>query len=220
MTFEPTTLLDVYHVLHDTWGPQHWWPGETPLEVSVGAILTQNTAWANAEKAIQTLRQADALNLHVLHHVAVDQLEDWIRSAGTFRVKAKRLRAFTTLVVEEFDGSLNKLLDEPKDVLRNLLLNVHGIGPETADCIVLYAAHQPQFVVDAYTRRFMARHGWLRGFESYDKVADMFVMQLPADVGLYNEYHALIVRLGKEYCRTNPVCESCPLRHFLPDNRA
>lgn len=186
----------------------------------MGAILTQNTSWANAEKAIQRLRQADALHLPILHEVAMDRLEDWIRSAGTFRVKAKRLRAFTTLIVEEFDGSLDKLLQEPKEALRNLLLNVHGIGPETADCIVLYAAHQPQFVVDAYTRRFMVRHGWLRGFESYDKVASMFVMQLPTDVGLYNEFHALVVRLGKEHCRTNPVCEGCPLRRFLPDDKA
>lgn len=220
MNFKPAPLMDVYDALLHQWGHQNWWPGDTPLEIAVGAILVQNTAWTNVEQAIENLHTADALRLPVLHEAPLDQLQAWIRPAGTYRIKAQRLRAFTTLVMDHFDGRLESLLNLPRTDLRNLLLTVHGIGPETADSIVLYAAGRPQFVVDAYTRRFMKRHRWLRGTESYDKVAEMCTQQLPQNADLYNEFHALIVRLGKDHCRSEPRCDTCPLRSYLPKDGA
>jgi len=220
MNFKPMPLADIYEALFQAWGHQHWWPGETPLEVAVGAILVQNTAWTHVEKAIRNLRDADALGLPAIHEAPLPQLQAWIRPAGTYRIKAQRLRAFTTLVMDHFDGRLENLLVLPVADLRKLLLTVHGIGPETADSIMLYAAGQPQFVVDAYTRRFMKRHRWLRGTESYDKIAEMCTQQLPREADLYNEFHALIVRLGKDHCRSQPQCDMCPLQSFLPKDGA
>lgn len=211
-----STLRRVYIRLYRRWGPQFWWPGRTRLEIAVGAILTQNTAWSNVEKAISRLRKAKALNLPRLHGASLDTLAEWIRPAGYFRVKARRLRAFTTMVHERFGGDLRKLFALETDALRRTLLEVNGIGPETADSIVLYAGWRPVFVVDAYTRRFMARHGWIRRDATYDDIARVFTESLPCDVHLFNEYHALIVALGKYLCRPNPRCEECPLRDLLP----
>lgn len=182
----------------------------------VGAILTQNTAWINVEKAIDRLRREDRLTVRGVHDADPDQLAEWIRPSGYFNLKARRLRALTTLVVEVYGGSEARLLALPTDRLRAVLLSVWGVGPETADSIVLYAAGRAVFVVDAYTRRFMERHGWLHGGESYDAVADLFTRALPEDAECFNEFHALIVRLGKERCRPRPICDGCPLQPWLP----
>ena len=208
-------LNAVFRVLLKHFGPQHWWPGRTRLEVCVGAILTQNTAWTNVEHAIRNLRRAHVLNLPALHAAPLPQLAAWIRPAGYFNVKARRLRAFTTLVTERFGGRLEKLLALPAAQLRAALLAVNGIGPETADSIVLYAARRPVFVVDAYTRRFLHRHRWISATATYDEIATMFTTRLPRDEKLFNEFHALIVALGKNYCRTRPLCDKCPLRRWL-----
>lgn len=207
-------VREIYRALFDAWGPQHWWPGRARLEIMVGAILTQNTAWSNVERAIRRLRQFRALRLSGLHEAPMDRLADWIRPAGFFRVKAKRLRAFTSAIEQRFGGDLRRLFRVETLPLRAWLLGIHGIGPETADSILLYAAGRPVFVVDAYTRRFMIRHGWIGAKASYDDVAKVFTGALPREAALYNEYHALIVALGKQYCRARPRCEGCPLRRW------
>jgi endonuclease-3 related protein len=211
----PLPLAEVFRVLLEHFGPQHWWPGRTRLEVCVGAILTQNTAWTNVEHAIRNLRRARALNLPALHTAPLPHLAAWIRPAGYFNIKARRLRAFTTLVAERFGGKLEKLLALPTAELRATLLGVNGIGPETADCMVLYAARRPVFVVDAYTRRLLHRHGWCAAKAGYDELAALFTTALPHDEQLFNEFHALIVALGKNYCRTRAECAKCPLRRWL-----
>jgi endonuclease III related protein len=207
-------LLPVYRRLYTAFGPQHWWPGRTRLEIIVGAILTQNTAWSNVEKAIARLRRARALNVRALHGAPLARLADWIRPAGYFRVKARRLRAFTAMLTARHGGDLRRLFRLPTAALRRELLAVNGIGPETADSILLYAAGRPVFVVDAYTRRFMMRHGWIGADAGYDDVARVFTERLPRSARLYNEYHALIVALGKNFCRPRPRCGECPLRRW------
>jgi len=209
-------LTTVYRLLFEAWGPQYWWPGRTRLEIVVGAILTQNTAWTNVEKAIRRLRKARALNLRRLHAADLKTLADWIRPAGYFNVKARRLRAFTQVMFDRFGGDLRRLFALETPVLREVLLGVNGIGPETADSILLYAGSRPVFVVDAYTRRFMMRHGWLGAGATYDDIARIFMGRLSGDAALYNEYHALIVALGKDLCRPTPRCSECPLRPLLP----
>jgi endonuclease III related protein len=212
-------LMEVYRRLLAAWGRQGWWPGRTRLEIAVGAILTQNTAWTNVEKAIRRLRRAHALNLPTLHAAPLDQLAEWIRPAGYFRVKARRLRAFTTLVTDQFGGDLRRLFALDTESLRQTLLSVNGIGPETADSILLYAGERTVFVVDAYTRRFLTRHEWLRAKATYDEVAHVMMTGVPRDVSVYNEYHALVVSLGKNFCRPAPRCSECPLRRWLPRGR-
>lgn len=209
-------LKQVYKALLNYYGPQRWWPGRTRLEVIVGAILTQNCAWANVEKAIRRLRREKALNLRTLNEVDESRLAEWIKPSGYFNVKARRLRAFTTMVKNQFDGKLDKLLALETGPLRKTLLAVNGIGPETADSILLYAARRPVFVVDAYTRRFLLRHGWIKESATYDDIAALFTRPLPAEEVLFNEYHALVVALGKHHCKTKPDCDTCPLRRWLP----
>jgi len=209
-------LMAVYRDLYSAWGPQHWWPGRTRFEIVVGAILTQNTAWTNVEKAIRRLRDERALNPERLHHADLRTLAGWIRAAGYFNVKARRLRAFTDLLFGRFGGKFNRLFALDTPALRETLLSVNGIGPETADSIILYAAHRPQFVVDAYTRRVLVRHGWIHPDATYDDMARLFMRTLPRDTQLYNECHALLVHLGKYHCKPQPQCESCPLKHRLP----
>jgi endonuclease-3 related protein len=211
--------MDVYRLLFARWGPQYWWPGRTRLEIIVGAILTQNTAWANVEKAIRRLRKARALNIRRLHAADLKTLADWIRPAGYFNVKARRLRSFTQMMFDRFGGNLRRLFALETPALREVLLGVNGIGPETADSILLYAAGRPVFVVDAYTRRFMMRHGWIGAEATYDDIARFFTERISRDAVLYNEYHALIVALGKNLCRPKPRCEECPLRSRLPGRR-
>ena len=201
----------VYAALLRRWGPQRWWPARTRPEMIIGAILTQHTAWPNVERAIARLRAAGALRFDRLHAAPLAVVERWIQPSGTFRVKARRLRAFTDRLYADHRGSLDRLFRLPTPALRAWLLAVPGIGPETADCILLYAARRPAFVVDAYTRRVVERHGWGPPGEPYDTVAQRFTDRLPADAPLFNEYHALLVRLGKSHCKARPICAGCPL---------
>ncbi len=207
--------MDIYRALYRRWGDQYWWPGLTRFEVIVGAILTQNTAWTNVEQAIKRLRREKVLTLRKLHETDTQTLAGWIKPAGYFNIKARRLHAFTSMVYDRFGGRLDRLWKLEDKTLRRELLSVKGIGPETADSILLYAAGRPYFVVDAYTRRFMKRHGWISGSEKYDEIAMIFTESIPGDPKIYNEYHALIVRLGKTNCRTRPDCGTCPLQKWL-----
>ena len=218
MPKKPTAppLRAIYDALLAHFGPQRWWPARTRFEMMVGAILTQNTAWSNVERAMARLRAARALDPRRMHEAPLEVLADWIRPAGYFNVKARRLRAFTGWLIDKHDGSVARLFRTPPDRLREELLAINGIGPETADSILLYAGNHPVFVVDAYTRRFLQRHGWLTEGASYDAVAEVFTSRLPREVPLFNEFHALIVALGKTYCRPVPRCDACPLRKWLP----
>ncbi len=198
-----------YDALFARWGEQRWWPGRTRLEMMLGAILTQNTAWTNVEKAIARLRGNNALNLRALEKASHEQIAEWIRPAGYFNQKTGYIKGMIGKI-KSF-GTLNQLFALDTPTLRKELLSWKGIGPETADSILLYAAKRPVFVVDAYTKRFLSRHGWCDKKASYDSVAKLFTDNLPKDVQLYNEYHALVVRLCKEHCNTKPKCEGCPL---------
>lgn len=209
-------LRPAFDRLLRAFGPQHWWPGRTRFEMMAGAVLTQNTAWTNVGKAIANLRRARCLTPARMHALPLSDLAALIRPAGTFHVKARRLRALTGLVCDRFGGRLDRLFALGTTDLRAALLGTHGIGPETADCILLYAARRPVFVVDAYTRRVAMRHGWAAAGATYDDLAALFTASLPRDTALYNEYHALIVALGKQHCRPAPRCEGCPLRCMLP----
>ena len=204
-----------YDALFARWGEQHWWPAKTRLEMMLGAILTQNTAWTNVEKALINLRNNGALVLDVLEKTAREQLVEWIRPAGYFNRKADCIKGMAYIIHHRFNGSLDELFALDILPLRKELLSWKGIGPETADSILLYAGKRPVFVVDAYTKRFLSRHGWCDKKDSYDHIAQLFTENLPEDVQLFNEYHALIVRLGKAHCNTKPKCEGCPLKRFL-----
>lgn len=213
----PETLREVYELLLAQFGPQHWWPGETPLEVMAGAVLVQNTAWKNVEQAIANLRHADLLDAQRLHAMPTEELSELIRPAGYFRLKARRLQNLMELVVTQYDGSLDAMFSMGQHPLREQLLSVRGVGPETADSILLYAARMPAFVVDTYTARVLKRHGWIEGEAGYYDIQDLFERSLEEDVPMFNEYHALLVRVGKDFCRKRPKCESCPLFDVLPE---
>jgi endonuclease-3 related protein len=211
-------LRDVYDRLLAAFGPQHWWPGQSPFEVLVGAVLVQNTSWKNVERAIANLRDRDLLEPRALHGVPIEELEELIRPAGYFRVKARRLRHLLQFVVDRYGGSLEAMFSAGLATLREELLGVHGIGPETADSILLYAGGLPTFVVDAYTLRVLARHGWI-GFDAdYHQIQEHFEDSLEQDASLFNEYHALLVHVGKDYChKKKPECRECPLAALLPE---
>jgi len=204
-------LLEIYRRLYDVFGPRHWWPGETPFEVMAGAILTQNTSWTNVEKAIQRLKEKGCLDIARVHRLKKAQLAPMIKSSGYYRIKADRLKGFIDFVFKEYDGSIEKMGEEELPVLREKLLGIKGVGPETADSILLYGLRKPMFVVDAYTKRVLSRHGIITGKASYDAVQGLFMKHLPRDERLFNEYHALLVHLGKTFCRKKPKCEICPL---------
>ncbi len=212
-------LRDIFDRLSKAYGPQHWWPAETPTEVAIGAILTQNTAWRNVERAIANLRAADCLNWKALRDISEPALAKLIRPSGTFRVKASRLKAFVTELWESHQGSLEAMLDGEVELVRKRLLEIHGIGPETADAILLYSGQRPSFVVDAYTRRVLRRHFLIDGEPSYDTVRQLFHRSLPADARLFNEFHALLVTVGKQHCRSRAMCEGCPLEELRHDER-
>ena len=197
--------------LYRHFGPQKWWPAKTPFEVIVGAILTQNTSWSNVEKAIANLRKNNLLTPKALNAVPVPRLARLIRSSGYYNQKAKKLKNFTDFLFTDYGGRLDKMFKEDHLILRAKLLGVNGIGFETADSILLYAANMPMFVVDAYTRRILSRHGLVRPDATYGEIQDHFMDNLQNDPALFNEYHALIVRLGKEFCKTDPDCRDCPL---------
>ncbi|MEW6427421.1 MAG: endonuclease III domain-containing protein [Thermodesulfobacteriota bacterium] len=210
----PSRLTDIYTTLFAHFGPQHWWPGDTPIEITVGAILTQNTAWTNVERAIANLRDAGLLDFASLLALPTGELAQYIRPAGYYNLKAKRLHNLLAMVAARH-ADLDGFLSQDTESLRQALLAVNGIGPETADSIALYAAGKPLFVVDAYTHRILHRHGLAEEEADYHSLQERFMTELPPDPQLYNEYHALIVRLGKEYCRkSSPRCTGCPLEHL------
>ena len=205
------TLTEIYQLLFDHFGAQHWWPGETPFEIITGAILTQNTNWANVEKAITNLKSAGHLSPKQLYHLDLSQLAELIRPAGYYNIKAKRLKNFINWLFENHDGELKNLYCIDTDQLRAELLAVKGIGRETADSILLYALGRPVFVVDAYTARITLRHSLIEPDAHYEQLRELFESNLPQDTQLFNEYHALLVRLGKEFCRPKAKCACCPL---------
>ena len=205
-------LTAIYRRLLRRRGPAGWWPGETPFEVCLGAILTQNTSWTNVEKALAVLRERGLLAFTPLRALPAETLAPLIRSSGYFNVKARRLGEFLGFLAREYGGRVEDMAREEALVLREKLLAVAGVGRETADSIVLYAAGLPVFVIDAYTRRIFSRLGLIRGDEDYDEIRAMFERHLPRDAALYNDYHAQIVLLGKDVCRkTAPRCQVCPL---------
>jgi endonuclease III related protein len=214
----PGKIFQVHEHLSKALGPQHWWPGETPFEIMVGAVLTQNTNWQNVVRAIKNLREADLLDPQALYSVPREELEELLRPAGYFRVKAQRLRNLLQFLIERYDGSLEKMFRTPLTDLRAELLAINGIGPETADSILLYAGNLPTFVVDAYTHRVLARHGWIDFEADYHRIQDYLLSCLPQDAQLYNEFHAQFVHLGKHFCKkTGPKCRACPLFKMLPE---
>jgi len=204
-------LIDIYRRLFDRFGPQHWWPAEEPFEVIAGAILTQSAAWGNVEKAIANLKAAGALPPGKLRRLSLSRLARLVHPCGYYNAKALKLKSFAFWLGNHYDDDLNRLFACDTEELRQQLLSVHGIGQETADSILLYAADKPVFVVDAYTRRIFSRIGLTPAKDSYAGYQAFFMDNLPADVKLFNEYHALLVRLGKEVCRRRPICSQCCL---------
>jgi endonuclease-3 related protein len=205
-------LEEIFRRLLAHFGPQHWWPGETPFEVMVGAILTQNTNWQNVEKALANLKRAGVLSLPAMASLSVEELAEYIRPAGYYNIKAGRLRNLFTMIAEHWDNDLEYLLQQPTSVLREHLLSVKGIGPETADSMVLYAADQPIFVVDTYTHRILLRHEIIPEEYDYFQIQELFMDNLHEDAALFNEYHALLVQVGKHFCKkSKPQCGGCPL---------
>lgn len=206
-------LLAIYSKLYARFGPRKWWPAETDFEVMVGAILTQNTAWANVEKAILNIKKEKALSPKRLRDISLGRLRRLIKSSGFYNEKAKKLKNLTDFLFSSCNGRIDRLKLKNTRLLRKRLLEINGIGPETADSMLLYALGKPVFVVDAYTKRIFSRHGMVKKYASYGEVQDFFMNNLPTKRALYNEYHALIVELGKRYCKkTKPLCNSCPLR--------
>jgi len=205
----------IYRRLAKHYGSTGWWPGDSAFEVAVGAILTQNTAWTNVEKAIVNLKRGQLLTPKRIVAATDDALHDALRPSGYFRVKSVRLRSFCEHLIECHGASMKRMARVPLETLRPELLNVHGIGPETADDILLYACGKPVFVVDAYTRRFLHRHGHVDADIGYAELQNLFHDRLSSDVELFKEYHALIVYLGKDFCRPKPRCEECPLAPLL-----
>jgi len=204
-------LEEIYKRLLSRLGPQGWWPGRTQYEVIVGAVLTQNTNWTNVQKAINNLKKHRLLSPKRLKEIPLRKLASLIRPVGYFNIKAKRLKNFINFLFREYKGSVRKMFKEDSLSLRVKLLNVKGIGLETADSILLYAGEKPIFVVDAYTKRILYRHNLIDKRSDYSEIQNFFMDNLQQDTKLFNEFHALIVRLGKEICRVKPLCEMCPL---------
>lgn len=208
-------LLKIYDRLFEHFGPQSWWPGETQLEICVGAILTQNTAWANVEKAISNLKKENCLEFSRLKKIKIEKLASLIKPSGYFNVKAGRLKSFIDYFANQHDGNFSHLFKGNLKDIRDSLLSVKGIGPETADSMLLYAGGFPIFVVDAYTKRIFYRIELIGKNATYEEMQSFFMNNLPRKTNLYNEYHALIVMLGKYYCKPKPVCDPCPLKKCL-----
>ena len=209
-------LIEIYHRLLIHYGPQHWWPADEPFEVIVGAILTQATAWSNVEKAIANLKEARGLTTTALRQLPLDRLAQLLYPCGYYNAKALKLKSFAQYLGEHYSDSLDELFSLDIDQLRNELLSIHGIGYETADSIILYAAGKPIFVIDAYTRRIFHRLGLGAASQSYGALQALFMKNLPHDEGLFNEYHALLIRHGKEVCRKKPLCNHCCLADLCP----
>jgi endonuclease-3 related protein len=217
---EHPPLDEYYNSLFTAFGPQHWWPGKTQFEVIVGAILTQNTSWRNVERSIENLRREGLLSPAAIEKTPNRRLETLIHSSGYFRQKARKLKEFCRFLRTRYRGSLKRMFLTPTMELRDKLLGVFGIGPETADSILLYGGGHGVFVVDAYTKRMMSRHGWSDARAKYDDVRWMFERQFPGDAQRFNEFHALIVRAGKEFCRPQEAqCGECPLGRYREEGR-
>ncbi len=209
-------LLKIYDTLYSSFGPQHWWPGDTAFEIMIGAILTQNTSWQNVSKAIKEIKKAGLLDPKRLlkHRTSIPKL---IRSSGFYNVKSRRLITFLNFFTKKYSGDSKKMEKKKIGILRDELLALPGIGHETADSILLYALSLPIFVIDAYTRRIFSRHYFFEYDRPYDEIRYFFENNLPPSTKLYNEYHALLVRLGKEHCKKNePLCDTCPIKNILP----
>jgi endonuclease-3 related protein len=204
-------LKEIYDLLFERFGPQKWWPGDGMFEIIVGAILTQNTNWANVEKAIANLKSANLLTAEKLYALEVNQLAQLIRPAGYYNIKAKRLKNFLDWLFDNYDGRLTDLQQISTPTLRQELLSVKGIGYETADSILLYAFDREVFVIDAYTARVACRHNLIDPDADYEQLQYLFQANLPTDQQVFNEFHALLVRVGKEHCRVKPKCQTCPL---------
>jgi endonuclease-3 related protein len=209
-------LNEIYELLLEAYGPQNWWPAESPLEVMLGAVLTQNTNWLGVEKAIANLKHKNLLNPDKLQALATEDLARLIKPAGYFNLKARRLKNLIEFLAEAYSGDLETMGQTETGQLRKELLAVNGVGPETADSILLYALERPVFVVDTYTYRVMNRHGLVGEQVSYDELQELFTQHLPLDISLFNQYHALLVRVGKLHCQPKPRCQECPLEHLLP----
>lgn len=205
--------LEVYNILADYFGPQHWWPAESPFEVLVGAILTQNTNWKNVKKAIEALKQQGVLSYGALSALSSSEIGPLIKSSGYYNLKAKRLKNLLDMIAERYDGDFELFLNDSLSSARDNLLSVKGVGAETADSILLYACEHPVFVIDKYTHRVFSRHNLVDEESDYLSLQNVFVANLPEDVQMFNEYHALIVRVASTYCKkTKPLCEECPLQ--------
>jgi len=212
-------LMRYFAAMSQNLGPMRWWPARTPFEVIVGAILTQNTSWGNVERAIANLRSAQMLTPSAIAAARMARLAALVRPSGYFRQKAKKLKAFVRFLQREYGGSLKRMFETPTEILREKLLSVHGIGPETADSILLYAGKHAVFVVDAYTHRIFGRHGITNGEPEYENVRALVEAALPRDSQLFNEFHALVVNTGKNWCRKKePRCAECPLGSLLPED--
>jgi endonuclease-3 related protein len=205
-------LHDIYQRLLDYYGPQHWWPAQEPFEVIIGAILTQSAAWLNVEKAISNLREAGALSPKALRQLSLSELATLIRPCGYYNAKALKLKMLAGWLGEHYNDNLDRLFANGIDQLRRQLLSIHGIGEETADSIILYAANKPIFIIDAYTRRIISRVGLYSESDSYAAYQSLFMNHLPVDAKLFNEYHALLVCLAKTVCRKQPICQKCCLK--------
>lgn len=208
-------MLAIYEVLSESFGPQYWWPAKTRFEVIVGAILTQNTAWSNVEKAITNLAREKLLNPSSLSTIKKKRLAYLIKPSGYYNIKADRIRNFVNFLFKKYNGSLRKMFLQDIQNLRQELLEVKGLGKETVDSILLYAGKKPIFVVDAYTRRILSRHDIVAEHSSYDEIQRLFMDNLPRNESLFNEYHALLVRLAKDICKKTPLCNFCPLKKIL-----
>ncbi len=205
-------LLKIYDLLNGYFGDLHWWPAEEPFEVMVGAILTQNTAWTNVEKAIRALKETRLLTPGAIDRIDEETLAGIIRPSGYYHVKAKRLKALVRFFLEEYSGNIRDMSAEELPLLREKLLAIQGVGPETADCILLYACGKPVFISDAYTRRILQRHRLIPDDAEGHQIRELFMTHLPHDASLFNQFHALFVYTGKTFCRAKPKCDPCPLR--------
>ena len=210
-------LMEMFDLMLNHFGPQNWWPAETDLEVMVGAVLTQNTNWKNVERAIENLKDKGLLSVANLNATPNSELAHLIRPAGYYNIKAKRLKNLMYFIAERYQADLSMFMEDDTQTLRQGLLSVNGVGPETADSILLYAAHRTVFVIDAYTYRILSRHGMISEEQAtYDGLQDLFIDHLPEDASLFNEFHALIVQTGKNYCKRKPLCDRCPLEKWGP----
>jgi len=205
-------LLHMFALMKEKFGPQAWWPGDTPLEIMTGAVLTQNTNWKNVEKAIENLKNSGILSLDALQKISPVNLATLIRPAGYYNIKARRLKNLIAFISIKYENDLDKFLREETNIMREGLLSVNGVGPETADSIMLYAAERPVFVIDTYTHRILSRHDIIDENIQYYELQELFMENLPEDTSLFNEFHAQIVQTGKNFCKKRPQCEECPLK--------